>query len=95
MSFEPTSHSIDRSMSLDRKVTRCKTRTVSESIYEDELIKNITTEIRHEVTNANPSSIYFPINVCLEEYNKYELCAYIDSGYSTYFGARSLFSKFI
>ena len=35
--------------------------------------------------NTNPNSIYMLINVCLERYNKYELCAYIDSGCSTYF----------
>ena len=45
MSFESTRHNIDRSMSLDRKVVRYKTRIVSEPIYEDELVKNIAIEI--------------------------------------------------
>ena len=31
----------------------------------------------------------------LEGYNKYELCAYIDSGCSVCFGKRSLFPEFI
>jgi len=39
MSFEPTRHSVDRSMSLDRKVIGYKSRTISEPIYEDELLK--------------------------------------------------------
>ena len=38
-SFEPARHGIDRSMSLDRKVIRYKTRTISEPIYEDKLLK--------------------------------------------------------
>jgi len=38
-----------------------------------------TMEICYEATNTNPNSIYIPIKVCLEGYNKYELCAYIDS----------------
>ena len=41
MSFESARHSIDRSMSLDRKVIEYKTRTISEPIYEDELLKNL------------------------------------------------------
>ena len=52
-------------------------------------------EICYEVTNTNPNSIYFPINVCLEGYNKYELCPYIDSGCSVCFGKRSLFLEFM
>ena len=50
-SFKPARHIIDRSMSLDRKFIGYKTRTVSELIYEDELVKNITMEICYEVTN--------------------------------------------
>ena len=69
-------------MSLERKVIGYKTRTVSELIYDDELVKNMTMEICYEATNTNPNSIYIPINVCLEGYNKYELCAYINSGCS-------------
>jgi len=34
MSFEPTRHSVDQSMSLDKKVIRYKTRTISELIYD-------------------------------------------------------------
>ena len=34
--FEPVRHSVDRSMSLDRKVIGYKIRYVSEPIYEDE-----------------------------------------------------------
>ena len=41
MSFESARHSVDRSMSLDRKVIGYKTRTISEPIYEDELLKKI------------------------------------------------------
>jgi len=66
MGFEPARHSIDRNMSLDRKFIEYKTRTVSEPIYEDKLVKNMTMEICNEVTNTNPNSIYIPINVCLE-----------------------------
>ena len=39
MSFESARHSIDRSMSLDRKVIGYKTMTISELIYEDEVLK--------------------------------------------------------
>ena len=39
MSFEPARHSVDRSMSLDRKFIGYKTRTISEPIYEEELLK--------------------------------------------------------
>ena len=84
MSFEATRPSIDRSMSLERKVIGYKTRTISEPIYEDELLKNMTMEICYEATNTNTNSLYIPIKVCLEGYNKYELCAYIDSGCSTW-----------
>ena len=48
MSFKSPRHSVDRSMSLDRKVIGYKTRTVSEPIYEDELLKNLTMEICYE-----------------------------------------------
>ena len=95
MSFEAARPSIDRLTSLDRKVIGYKTRTVSELIYEDEVVKNMTMKICYEATNTNPNSIYIPIKVYLEGYNKYELCAYIDSGYSVYFGKRSLFPKFM
>jgi len=77
MSFEPARHSVDQSMSLYRKF---KTRTVSGSIYEDELVKNLTMEIYYEAINTNPNSIYIPIKICLEGYNQYELSAYTDSG---------------
>jgi len=91
MSFESTRHSIDRSMSLDRKVIRYKTRTISEPIYEDELLKNLAMEICYEATNTNPNSIYIPIKICLEGYNPYELTASIESGCSVCFGKRLLF----
>jgi len=52
-------------------------------------------EIFYEVTSINSNSIYMPINIYLERYNKYELCAYIDSGCSVCFGKISLFSEFI
>ena len=42
MTFETTRPSIDRSMSLERKVIGYKTKAVSESIYDDELVKNMT-----------------------------------------------------
>jgi len=95
MSSEPTRHSVDRSMSLDRKVIGNKIRTLSEPIYEDELLKHLTMEICYKATNTNPNSIYIPIKICLEGYNQYELTAYIDSGCSVYFGKRSLFSEFM
>ena len=95
MSFESARHSVDRSMSLDRKVIGYKTRTVSEPIYEDELLKNLTMEICYEATKTNPNSIYIPIKICLEGYNAYELTAYIDSGCSVCFGKRSLFPEFM
>lgn len=34
------------------------------------------------------------INVCLDGYNKYKLCAYMDSGCSACFRKISLFSEF-
>ena len=52
-------------------------------------------EICYEVTNTNPNSIYIPINICLEGYTEYELCAYIDSGCFVWFGKGSLFSEFM
>ena len=57
MSFEPITHSVDRSMSPDRKVIGYKTRTISEPIYEDELVKNMTMKIWYKATNINPNSI--------------------------------------
>ena len=95
MNFEPARHSIDWSMSLATKVIRYKTWTVSEPIYEDQLVNNMTIEICYEATNTNSNSIYIPINVCLEGYNKYELCTYIDSVCSVCLGKRSLFSEFM
>ena len=50
MSFESARHSVDQSMSLDRKVIGYKTRTISEPIYEDELLKNLTMEICYGAT---------------------------------------------
>ena len=94
MSFEPTRYSEDRSVSLDRKVIAYKTRTLSEPIYEDEL-KTLTIKICHEATNTNSNSIYIPIKIFLEGYNKYELTAYIDSGSSVCFGKRSQFLEFM
>ena len=66
MSFEVVRPSLDRLTSLERKVIGYKTKTVSELIYEDELVKNMTIEISYEATNTNPNSIYIPIKVCLE-----------------------------
>jgi len=82
MNFESARHSVDRSMSVDRKVIGYKTRTINEPIYEDELLKNLTMEISYKATKMNPNSIYIPIKICLEGYNSYELIAYIDSGCS-------------
>jgi len=95
MSFEPTRHSVKRSMSLDRKVIGYKARTISEPIYEDEPLKNLTMEICYETTNTNPNSIYIPIKIYLEGYNQYEITTYIDSGCSVRFGKKSLFSEFM
>ena len=83
------------SMSLERKLIWYKIRTISEPIYEDELVKNMTMKIHYETTNTNLNNIYIPIKVCLEGYNKYELCAHIDSGYSVCFGKRILFPEFM
>ena len=71
MSLEAARPSIDRIRSQERKVIEYKTRTVSEPIYEDGLVKNMTMEICYEATNVNLNSIYIPIKVCLEGYNKY------------------------
>ena len=95
MSFEPARHSIDGSMSLDRKFIGYKIRIVSKAIYKDELVKNMIMKICYEVTNTNPNSIYILTNVCLEGYNRYELCACIDSDCSVCFEKRSLFSEFM
>ena len=64
-------------------------------MHEDELVKNMTMEVCYEATNTNPNSIYIPIKVCLERYNKYELYAYIDSDCSICFGKISLSSEFM
>jgi len=48
MSFEFTRPSVDRLISLDRKVIGYKTRTASEPICDDELVKNMTMEICSE-----------------------------------------------
>jgi len=45
MSFEPARHSVDRSMSLDKKLIENKISTISEPIYEDEVLKNLAMEI--------------------------------------------------
>ena len=95
LSSELVRHSVDESMSLDRKVIRHKPRTISESICQNELVKNMIIEICYEVMNINANSIYILIKVCLDRYNKYELCAYINSGCSVCFGERSLFLKFM
>ena len=52
MSFEHTRYNIDKSMGLDRKVIKQKTRTTSESIYKDELNKNLTVEIWYKATST-------------------------------------------
>jgi len=67
-------------MSLDRKVIEYKIRIVGELICEDELVKNMTMEICYEVINTITNNIYIPINICLEGYNRYELCVCINSG---------------
>ena len=69
ISFELARHSVDRNMSLDKKKNFGTTRTVSEPIYKDELVKNMTMEICYEVSNTNPNSIYVQINICLDGYN--------------------------
>jgi len=53
-------------MSPDRKVIGYKIRTISEPIYEDELLKNLTMGICYEATNSNPNGIYIPTKICLE-----------------------------
>ena len=95
MNFESTRPSVDRSMNLDRKVIGHWTKTVSEPIYEDELVKNTIIEICYKVTNTNPNSIYIAINICSKGYNKYELCTYIDNGCSVCFGKRLLYPEFM
>ena len=95
MSFETARSSLDRLTNLERKVIGCKTRTVSEPIYEDELVKNMIMKISYEATNTNSNSIYIPIKICLEGYNIHELCAYIDGGCFVYFGKRLLFPAFM
>ena len=82
-------------MSLDKKVIGKKMRTISEPICKVELVKNITIEICYKVTNTNSNSIYILINICLDGYTRNELCAYIGSSYSIYFGKRTLFSEFM
>ena len=95
MSSEFARPSVYQIIGLDRKVIGYKIRTVSEPIYEDELVKNMNMKICYKVTNTNPNSIYIPIKVCLVGNNKYELCAYIDSGCSICFRKRSLFPEFM
>ncbi|XP_021721370.1 uncharacterized protein LOC110688928 [Chenopodium quinoa] len=76
-----------------RKVIGYKTKTVSEPVYEDEV--NMQMEASNEISSTNPNIIYIPIDACIEDYNKYKFCAYIDSGSSTCFGKRSLFPEFL
>ena len=73
MSFEVTRPSIDRITSLERKIIGYNTRTVSEPIYENELVKNMAIKICYQANNTNSNSINIPINVCFEGYNKCEL----------------------
>jgi len=80
MSFEPARHNIDQSTSFDRKVKGYEIRTISEPIYEDELVKNLMMEICYEGTNTNPNSICIPINIYLNGYNRRELRTCIDIG---------------
>ena len=35
------------------------------------------------------------INICLEGFNRYELCAFVDTGCSVCFGKKALFPEFI
>lgn len=91
MSFELMRHSVDQSMSQDRKVIGYKTKTISDPICEDELVKNMIMEICYGATNTNPNHIYITINVCSDGYNKYELCPYIDSDCSARFEKKCLF----
>ena len=63
MSFKPATNTVDRSISLDRKIIGYITRTVSEPTHNDELLKNITMKICYETTNTNPNSIYIPNNI--------------------------------
>ena len=69
MSFEYVRYNVDGIVSLDMKIIGYKTRTVSESIYEDQLVKNTTIEIYYDAINTNFNSICIPITVCLEGYN--------------------------
>ena len=64
LSFETTRQSVDQSMSLGKEVSGYKIRTISEPIYEDELVRKLTMDICYEGTNTNPISIYIPINIC-------------------------------
>ena len=52
MSFEAARPNLDWLTSPDKKVIGYKTRTVSEPIYEDELVKNMTMKISYEATNT-------------------------------------------
>ena len=52
-SFESRWHSVDQ-----LRIVRYKTRTVSEPICEDELVKNMTIKICYEVTDNNPNNTY-------------------------------------
>ena len=59
-SFEPVGNNVEWSNSLDIKVIEYEARTISDPIYEDELVKNIIIEIHHEVTNINSNRTYIP-----------------------------------
>ena len=95
MSFEPKRNSIDQCVSSDRKITRCQLTTISEPICKDKFVKNITKDIRYEVTNINLNSIYISINIYWEGYNRYELCVDIDCGCCVCFEKWSIFWKFL
>ena len=68
-----------------------KTKTISEPVYNDE--ENVEIEVCLRVTN--PNSIYISISICLEGFNQYELCAFVDSGCTVCFGKKTLFPDFI
>ena len=77
----------------DRKLIGFKTKTISEPVYEEDEELNMQVEACLRVTN--PNSIYIPIVICIEGFNNYELCAFVDSGCSVCFGKKTLFPEFM
>mgnify|MGYP000988156972 CR=1 FL=1 len=73
-----------------------KIRDDNEEDYEKYVRRYHKNKIQNnKVFFTNENSIYIPVTVCLEDFNSYELYAYVDSGCSICFGKRTLFPNYM